>query len=109
MQPLIQLYDQIPVAFKNKYVLTAFFFVIWILFFDTSKVTSQIQMRRNLAEMKQKQDFYRKEIKKVHEDLELFQNPDELEKFARENYFLKKDEEEIIILEEFKKSKRPQK
>lgn len=102
MQPLIKLYDQIPVAFKNKYVLTAFFFVIWILFFDTNKITSQVQMRKNLSEMKQKQEFYRKEIRKVNEDLKLFQNPDELEKYARENYLLKKDDEDIIVIEEFR-------
>lgn len=89
----------LPMAIKNKFAITGIIFIIWICFFDTNKITTQVKMNRNLEEMKAKQAFYKEQIAKVDAELEMFKDPEQLERFAREEYLLKKANEDIIVIE----------
>lgn len=84
---------------KNKYYLTAIIFVIWIAFFDRNDLITQYKYRRDLNDLKRDKEYYQEENIKIKEDLkELTTNQKQLEKFAREKYLMKKDNEDIFIL-----------
>ena len=90
--------------FKNKYFLISFAFVVWMIFFDKNDLFSQYQYHQQLSKLKQERDFYLKETAKVAKDLdELTSNPQKLEKFAREKYLMKKDNEDVFVIVQPKK------
>ncbi len=86
---------------KNRYLLTLSGFVIWMLFFEPVKdVFSQIERKKELEMLYKKIGYYKEQIKVARkEQVDLQNNPATLEKFAREKYFMKKDNEEIFIIE----------
>ena len=97
----IKLAFRIPKLLKNKFALTAFVFLIWITFFDQNNLITQIQYRMELNKLEEEREFYKEEIKVILEDLDdLERNPKTLEKFAREKYLMKKENEEIFVIVE---------
>lgn len=85
--------------FGNKYFLTSCCFVIWMLFFDRNDLLSQYEYRSELNKFKEEKAFYISEIEKVKTDLdELSTNQERLEKFAREKYLMKKDDEDVYVI-----------
>ncbi len=90
--------------FKNKYFLVSLAFVVWMIFFDKNDLFSQYQYHQQVSKLKQERDFYLKETAKVRKDLdELTSNPQMLEKFAREKYLMKKDNEDVFVIVQPKK------
>lgn len=78
------------------------------MFFDRNDLMSQYEYRTQLNKLEEEKEFYVTETEKVRRDLEeLSTNPDKLEKFAREKYLMKKENEDVfvIIKEEPEKSK----
>jgi len=95
------LFQALPNWLKNRYVLTMLFFVLWLLFFDSNTLVSQLRLRRQIHEMKTRQTFYRTEIQKSNAELkELLTNNATLEKFAREHYLMKRPNEDVFIIVE---------
>ncbi len=91
----------IPSWAKNKYVLTIIAFVIWVSFFDRNDLFSQYNYRKQLEKLEVDKQYYLTEIEKNKKDMqELMSDPDHLEKYAREHYLMKKDNEEIFLIEE---------
>lgn len=96
-----KLWDKIPPFFKNKFIMTTVIFILWLLFFDQNNWITQMQYQFELNKLENEREFYDEEIKKVSQDLkELQTNPKSMEKFAREKYLMKKDNEEIFVLVE---------
>jgi len=94
---------KIPVYLTNKYILSITFFIVWMLFFDQKDFFSTLERRNELRELKHKNEYYLKEIEKSKKELiDIQSNSAALEKFAREHYMLKKDNEDIFIVEEVK-------
>ena len=90
---------KIPKFLKNKYALTSAVFLVWISFFDQNKLITQYQYRGELKKLEEEKNFYQEELKKIQADLnELQSNPKTLEKFAREKYLMKKDDEELFVI-----------
>ncbi len=90
--------------FKNKYFLASVAFVVWMIFFDKNDLFSQYQYRQQLNKLKQERDFYKKQTTDVNTQLqELTTNQAALEKFAREKYLMKKDNEDVFIVEKEEK------
>ena len=84
---------------KNKFFLVAVVFVVWMLFFDKNDLYSQYEQRQQLSKLEQERDFYTKETAQVSKDLdELTSNPAKLEKFAREKYLMRKDNEDVFVV-----------
>jgi cell division protein FtsB len=90
---------------KNKYFLSTTAFLVWMLFFDRNDLLSQYEYRSQLQKLEQEKQFYNQEIAEVRKDLdELTTNKDKLEKFAREHYLMKRDNEDVfVIIEEERK------
>lgn len=84
----------------NSLQITILLFVVVMLFlFSDSNIKKRINSDREIRNLKSQIEFYRKKTeedkKKLHE---LKSNKENLEKFARENYFMKKENEEIFII-----------
>jgi hypothetical protein len=91
----------IPAWLKNKYFLSVSAFIVWILFFDPRDVFTQIEHRRELTELQVSKAWYEKEIaKEMIETEQLKTNPAIIEKYAREKYLMKRDNEDIFIISE---------
>ncbi len=84
---------------RNKYFLSVAAFVVWMLFFDKNDVIAQYEYRSQVNKLQEEKDFYVKEIAKVKKDLnELNTDLNTAEKFAREKYFMKKDNEDVFVI-----------
>jgi cell division protein FtsB len=87
--------------FVNKYVLVLLLFLVEIVFFDSHNLISRIETKIKITQLEKEKAFYQKEIqsnKQKITDLQL--NDENLEKFAREQYLMKKDNEDIFIIKE---------
>ena len=84
--------------FANKYLLALTAFCVWLLFFDTRDVFSQLSRRRELQQLNTKIEYYNEQIQATKEEAKnLRDNAAAKEKYAREKYFMKKDNEDIFI------------
>lgn len=93
--------------FKNKFFLASLAFIVWMLFFDRNDIISQYDYRKQVSKLEHEKDFYIKEIAKVQKDLdELTTNKEKLEKFAREHYLMKRDNEDVFVIIEEKPEKK---
>ena len=92
---------KIILFFKNKYMLTLLFFVVWILFFDQNNLIDRFKSIEKIRQQEKEKVYY---LRKIEEDKrklnELRTDRDNLEKFAREQYYMKKDDEDIFVLKE---------
>lgn len=85
---------------SNKYLLAASFFVVWMLFFDQRDLFYVREQKLKLKNLENKKHYYLVEIEKAKKDLtDLQNNPATLEKFAREHYMMKRDGEEVFIID----------
>jgi cell division protein FtsB len=84
---------------KNRYVLLGLAFLVWMLFFDSHDLISQYKYKRKLRQLEENKNFYLQQIDEVKQDKEeLLTNLDKLEKFAREKYKMKRDDEDLYIV-----------
>ena len=92
--------EKIPAVFKNKYILTIIIFLLWILLFDSNNLISRIRDMRELHKLRTDREYYINKIEADKQKLhELKTDNTNLEKFAREQYHMKKaDEDQFIIL-----------
>ncbi len=101
MQKIIEFYRGLPAFLKNKYFVCLSLFLFWMLFFDDYNMIFQWKKSQELSEIKVKKEYYEKEIKQVNQDRkDLFSNSDNMERYARENYLMKREDEDIFIIEE---------
>jgi cell division protein FtsB len=83
----------------NTYVLILIFFVIWMLLFDSNSYLIHKELNEDIDALEQNKEFYQNEIRKDQEFIKKLSDSFELEKFAREKYYLKRDSEDIYIIE----------
>lgn len=85
--------------FSNKYLLTGIAFVIWMLFFDRNDVLLQAKRMGNLNQLRKSEKVLTQQIADTRLELKLLKtNPATLEKYAREKYLMKKDNEDLFII-----------
>lgn len=80
-------------------------FLVWLTFFDRNNFISQVKYGRILNKQRQQKEYYQKEISKDSSTLVELQDSTRLEKFAREKYLFKKDNEDIYLIVEEEKKK----
>ncbi|KPM31671.1 Septum formation initiator [Croceitalea dokdonensis DOKDO 023] len=83
----------------NMYVLVLTLFVIWMAFFDTNSLLIHLELRKEINKLEEQKKFLQSEIAKDKKILKTLSSEEELEKFAREKYYMKKDNEEIFLIE----------
>lgn len=86
---------------RNKYLLTIVGLAVWVAFFDKNDLSTQLELREDVKKLEEERNYYASEIKQITSDIkELNTNPKTLEKFAREKYLMKKDNEDIFVIVE---------
>lgn len=92
-------FKSIPALFKNPYFITAILFVVWMIFFDEANVVNQYRLHTQLNNLREKKLFFVQQIAATDKAfLELTSNPQSQEKFAREHYWMKKDNEDVFVI-----------
>jgi len=90
---------KIPSLFKNIYFIIIMLFIIWMLFFDSNSWLVHKELNKKVYKLENQKDFYRDGIKKDKEELSKIKTDSGLEEYAREKLFMKKEDEEIFIIE----------
>jgi cell division protein FtsB len=84
---------------KNRYILTFLGALIWLSFFDRNDFITTYEYHKRLKKLCAEEAYYDKEIKQYTEDLNnLITNPANMERYAREKYHMKKDNEDIFVI-----------
>ena len=92
---------KLPKAFRNFYVVTGGVFFIWILLLDSNNLINRFQLTSKFNSLEDEKEYYEEKIKEVEQDRdELFGDNESLEKFAREKYLMKKETEDIFVIQE---------
>lgn len=85
---------------RNKYLLTAIFFATWMIFFDQDNLSVQRERKQQLDESRRNIEYLTKEIAVMEKEYyDLIHDPAKLEAFAREQYKMKRDNEDVYIIE----------
>ena len=85
---------------KNKYSLSLIVFFVWIVFFDSNNLIERTINLKHVHELEKDKIYHEAQIMENRIKLqELESNPENLEKFAREQYLMKKENEDIFIVE----------
>ncbi len=84
---------------RNKYFYTLIFFLLWILFFDQNRVTNQHKLQKDLSNLEAQKEYYLTEIEEQTRITKALESDTVLlEKFAREKYLMKRDNEVIYVI-----------
>lgn len=90
----------------NKYLLAIIVFAVVMIFLDHNNIFEQYDRQNELKRLQAQKAYYEQEIEKTRKALsDLKNNPDAIEKYAREKYFMKKDNEDLFIIEDANKPK----
>jgi len=85
--------------FTNKYLITGIAFAVWMMFFDRNDVFLQVKRIRDLNRLQESEKVMTQKIVATKNELELLKtNPETLERYAREKYLMKKDNEDLFIV-----------
>lgn len=92
---------KLPPLFRNFYVVTTLCFVVWLTFLDSNDLITRFTLNNKLRSLENEKEYYQKKIEEVEKDRkELLTNKELLEKFAREKYLMKKESEDVFIIQE---------
>ena len=83
----------------NRYVLVLLFFAVWMIFLDNYSYFEQRVLDKEIQELEDNKQYYIHEIKKDSTAIKQLNNPDQTEKYAREKYYMKRENEDIYIIE----------
>lgn len=96
----MKFFSHIPSWAKNKYFVSLAAFIVWMIFFDTKDLLTQRERTRELRELQESKAYYTAEIAKEKKALEeLKSNPAAIEKYAREKYLMKRDNEDLFLIQ----------
>ena len=95
----MKLLKHIPGWLKSKYLIAGVSFIVWMSFFDRNDVTLQWKRISELRKLQQSEKVMNLQISGTKSELELLKsNPATLEKYAREKYMMKRDNEDLYII-----------
>jgi cell division protein DivIC len=84
---------------SNKYVWVLLFFSTWMIFLDNYSYFDHRFLDNQIDELEANKEYYQQEIRKDERNIKQLKNPGQIEKYAREKYYMKKDSEDIYIIE----------
>ena len=86
---------------RNKYLIAVLVFLVWLLIFDNNSLIDRVKYLNTLHDMEEEKQYY---LERIDEDSrrlnELKTDRENLEKFAREQYFMKKENEDVFVIVE---------
>lgn len=91
--------NKLRYIFTNKYLITGIAFAVWMLFFDRNDITLQLRRIHELSKLQKSEKVMETQIVDTKNELNLLKtNPETLEKYAREKYLMKKDNEDLFVI-----------
>ena len=84
---------------SNKYVWVLLVFISWMLFLDNYSYLDHRLLDNQIDELNRQKEYYKKEIGNDQKSIKQLKDPAQIEKYAREKYFMKKDSEDVYIIE----------
>ncbi len=97
----MKLLTRLPAWLRNKYFIAFAAFCVVILFLDKNDIFTQLERRRELHKLEKSRDYYNTQISTERKELEgLKSNPATLERYAREKYLMKRDNEDLFLVPE---------
>lgn len=86
---------------SNKFIIATILFLTWIIFFDENSIVAHTESKQQLHDLQNQKEYYKQRITSDKQKLEdLSKGKEELEKFAREQYYMSKPDEDIFIVVE---------
>ena len=83
----------------NRYVLVLLFFIVWMLFFDNYSYLEHRVLDKEIEEIEDNINYYKAEIKKDSASIKELKNDEQVERYAREKYYMKRADEDIYIID----------
>lgn len=84
---------------SNKYLLIILIFAIWMLFFDSNSWLVHRELNEEINKLESNEKYYQEEIEHDEEIIKQLKDKEGLERYAREKYFMKRDNEDVYIIE----------
>ena len=100
MQKKSNLFFKLLKPFKNIYFLILIVFIVWMVVFDANSWLIHSDLNEDIEDLNSKIEFYNGEIKKDKKEINTLNSPDGIEKYAREHYKMKKENEVVYIIED---------
>ncbi|MEZ4773909.1 MAG: septum formation initiator family protein [Bacteroidia bacterium] len=94
-----QIFTRVTGVLTSKYFLVFVFAAVWMIFFDRYNLISQYRMAEQIRVLAADEQHYREAIEKIdYQTDQLFSNMEELERYAREKYYMKRPGEDVFII-----------
>ncbi|WP_040251083.1 FtsB family cell division protein [Psychroserpens mesophilus] len=84
---------------KNIFVIIFIVFAVWMLFIDSNSLLIHHELNEDISDLEDEKEYYNKEIEKDKKAIKELSTDEGIEKLAREKYYMKKDNEDIYIIE----------
>lgn len=89
--------------FLNKYLIVGVFFLIWMIFFDQNSYFIHRELDKDIQKLNRDKNYYQEKLTKETIQINrMKRDSNEIERIAREKHFLKKEDEDVFIVEEQK-------
>ncbi|MEA2043215.1 MAG: septum formation initiator family protein [Bacteroidota bacterium] len=85
---------------KHRYVIGVSIFVLWLMFFSRYSIMRYYHYKNEVSDLKEAIEFYKTKDAEYKKQVELMENDSFLEKYAREKYHTKADNEDVFVFEE---------
>ena len=97
---VIALWQRVPPVFKNKFFLTGLAFFAYMLFFDSIDIRTQIRLQNHLRQLNQQTEYLDRMIEKDQMEYNAtLSTLEQMETYAREEYLMKRPEEDLFVIE----------
>lgn len=85
----------------NRYTILGFCFIIWMIFFDQNSLFTHLELDKQIHDLERDEAYFKQNLENEDKKLRvLIENPAEIERIAREKFYLKKDNEDIFIIQQ---------
>ena len=83
----------------NKYIWVGLFFVVWMTFLDTNSLLVHEELNEEIDKLNKRKSYYLNELQSDKKQIKSLRQPFQVEKYARENFYMKRPDEDIFIIE----------
>lgn len=97
VHPFKPILQKLPPAFRNRFYIASAIFVFWMVFIDKHDILTQWKLRQTVKKQQTEMARYKEQIVDIQQDKQDMNK--QLEKFAREHFYMHKSDEEVFILE----------
>jgi hypothetical protein len=100
LNPFKPFVQQLPKGLQNRAFLVGLLFLLWMLFFDKASIWTQYSLTQTVNRLQSDKVFYQNKLKEV--EVQRLDMQNNSEKFARERYFMKANDEDVFVIEKAK-------